>query len=167
MLPNVFERSFSIAKRADVHGLAGNVVKDMAGELSERLLDVVIQSFWLVVNHSQHLVIDLAVLDLFHETDRLAIENRGRLDLSFGQDEAVHVISIFGRGAEDESVGKWIGARDALGCLQLQGLFVMNVFHPGAGLVFDEDLHDTLMCRPYGARPSFQHLPSADPTPSR
>ena len=110
MLLQIVKRPICTAKCSDSHGLAGNMVEDMEGKIRELSLDCIVHDSLLTWNHRKDFVIDLSVFDLLHQANGVAVHKLAGFQNSLGHDEAVHVVSIFGRCVQDKSIRKWIGA---------------------------------------------------------
>ena len=51
------------------------MLEDMAGEIDEFLLNALVEDFWFAGDDSQNFVVYFSVLNLFHQRDRLAIDD--------------------------------------------------------------------------------------------
>jgi hypothetical protein len=60
----------------------------------------------------EHLVVNLAVLDLLEEPDRIALDNGAGRKGSRSQHEAVDAVAVTTTGANNETIRKWLCARD-------------------------------------------------------
>jgi hypothetical protein len=68
-------RLFAGEEATDLYALSGHVGKDAADKVLERRHDYVIKGNAFTQEHGEHLVVNLAVLDLLEEPDRIALDN--------------------------------------------------------------------------------------------
>jgi len=125
--------------RADVHALAGHVGENPADESLEFLDGHVVDDAVLTCRYGEHLMVDLPVLDVFEESDRLAGDGvTGRKQLG-RQDEAVDAVVVTASGADHETVGIRVRERYVDRAQVCQGALVIEVLGSRTGLILDEN----------------------------
>ena len=132
-----------IAELTNGNGLVRNVLEDMEDKVSQNLLRMVADNRDFAPRNRQDVVIFLAVFELFHEPERLALYDLSGGQNLPGQDKTIHIESIVSGGSQNESVRERVGARNARGAKQLQRLFVMKMLDKAARFVLDKYSHDS------------------------
>ena len=89
----------------------GNVGEDAGDKVLKRRHDYVIKRNAFADEHGKHLVVDLAILDLLEEPDRIALDNCAGRKGSRSQHEAVDAVAVATAGADNETIRKRVCAR--------------------------------------------------------
>src|ERR1700704_1911176 len=144
MTRDVVNRGLRTETASDLHGLAGNVLKDVAGKILERILRALVENCGLAFELRKNLVIYFSVLNLLNQADWLTIHNLSGQQPLASQDEAIHVVAIFSGSIENETIRPRKRARYHGGSFQPKRLLIVLMLHARPGLVFDKHLHSLL-----------------------
>lgn len=107
--------------------------------LCERRFHYLVDDNRFVQQSSQDVVILDAVLELLHESYRLAFDDLAGLKLAIRDHVAIHVAAIAGISADHEPVGEGIRVGDDLAVLKRQRLLIVIVLPSRARFILHED----------------------------
>jgi hypothetical protein len=133
---------------ANSHLFANDMIEHAADELREDLLDGEVDLYLLAGQACQHVVILLAILDLFHQSDSFTFDDLACSQWLSGDDKAIDIAGVNSGRADNETVRKRIPSRHLNGAFPFQCLFVVIVLSVRSGFVLNEHdyRHTTSKC---------------------